>query len=322
MSTLMTASGRVRSDAGMKRELLSRMARVMARTCTADTLVVAADPEPFLDALRGRHWKGTIDEAADGLGCGLIVASEPTEIEGLPRTLERVWSRLPERGRLLVAVPNEDAHDGKDRQAFGEGDLRRLLESYGRPLLLTEQPFEWLLMYVEKKKSGYGGVPRSRTERFEAMAELCRGSVVELGCGAGELAAEIRRRGHSVVGVDLNRPKIERARREFPGIEFIDADICLPGLLEGRQFDTVMLAEVLEHVPEAVGNEMLAVARRLLHPGGRVIVSVPNRNCIPHRNHIRVFDRKTLKALLLPFGEPQTIASQPYKWLLMYADLR
>ena len=255
------------------------------------------------------------------IGSALIVATEAEDIVSLPATLERVWPQLPERGRLLVAVPNEDAFDPRNRDALGEGDLRRLLERYGRPLLVTEQPFTWLFMHVEKKKpSAAGRVPRSRVERFEAMAALCWGTVAELGCGAGELAAAIHARGHAVVGVDMNGPKIERARRSFPGVEFIEADICQPGLLEGRIFDTVMLAEVLEHVPEAIGNAMLDVAQRLLRPGGRIIVSVPNRNCIPHRNHIRIFDRKTLEAMLRPFGQPHVVAEQPYKWLLLYAD--
>jgi ubiquinone/menaquinone biosynthesis C-methylase UbiE len=119
--------------------------------------------------------------------------------------------------------------------------------------------------------------------------------------------------------VDISRDKISRARAAFPDLEFIECDIARLSLPDAS-FDTAVLAEVLEHVDEALGAVFLARAWRLLRPHGRLIVSVPNEDCIPHRNHVRVFDRRSLRALLRPLGRPKLVTDQPYKWLLMYVD--
>jgi 2-polyprenyl-3-methyl-5-hydroxy-6-metoxy-1,4-benzoquinol methylase len=149
------------------------------------------------------------------------------------------------------------------------------------------------------------------------MSRLCGGRVIELGCGSGELTAMISRRGHDVMGVDINRDKILAARTRFPGVRFEQQDIR-EIVVDGERFDTVVLAEVLEHVNDAVGHDMLTIAWALLRPGGRLIVSVPNENCIPHPNHVRAFNRASLRAMLEEWGRPRTMTDQPYKWLLMY----
>ena len=114
----------------------------------------------------------------------------------------------------------------------------------------------------------------------------------------------------------MSEEKIRRARKEHPGIPFMACDIL--GLsLPPESFDTVVLAEVLEHVPEKDGDAMLDKAWSLLRAGGRLIVSVPNEDCVPHPHHVRLFDRRSLRKLLASFGKPRLIADQPYKWLLM-----
>jgi SAM-dependent methyltransferase len=54
-------------------------------------------------------------------------------------------------------------------------------------------------------------------------------SVLDLGCGNGELAAELKRRGHSgpYVGLDSSEPLLELARRQPvpPGWRFVQADL-------------------------------------------------------------------------------------------------
>jgi 2-polyprenyl-3-methyl-5-hydroxy-6-metoxy-1,4-benzoquinol methylase len=129
----------------------------------------------------------------------------------------------------------------------------------------------------------------------------------------------IRDRQLEVVGVDISGSKIARARELYPEILFIQSDVRDLALTE-ESFDSVVLAETLEHVPEEVGAQILSKAWSLLKPGGRLIVSVPNEDCIPHPNHVRQFDRSSLKRLLQPLGRPRLVTDQPYKWLLMYVD--
>ena len=65
---------------------------------------------------------------------------------------------------------------------------------------------------------------------------------------------------------------------------------------------------------------MLVKAWKLLAPGGRLIVSVPNQDCVPHPNHVREFDRRSLKKVLGRWGRPRLITDQPYKWLMMTVE--
>ena len=129
----------------------------------------------------------------------------------------------------------------------------------------------------------------------------------------------IAARGLEVVGVDLSGEKIRRARAEHPDITFLESDIRALSLPDAS-YDTVVIAEVLEHVGEEAGAGILERARRLLGPRGRLILSVPNEDCVPHPHHVRQFDRKSLKRLLLPLGKPRLVTAQPYKWLLGYVD--
>jgi 2-polyprenyl-3-methyl-5-hydroxy-6-metoxy-1,4-benzoquinol methylase len=94
--------------------------------------------------------------------------------------------------------------------------------------------------------------------------------VLDVGCGQGELAHTLRMRGHHVVGLDARPPLFELD-------EFIQADLSkgLAGnLAADRLFDVVILADVLEHMPEPV--HLLEQARLHLAPGGSLLVSLPN----------------------------------------------
>lgn len=232
--------------------------------------------------------------------------------------LQLAWKLVKEGGRLLVTVANGDAGLEEDAP-FTRRQLSRLLAPLGAPLLETAQPYRWLTMRVMKRREGPRREPRSRFDRYRATVRLCRGRVIELGCGPGHLAGRIAARGHDTVGVDLNRPKIAAARLAYPHVEFHACDIAALDL-PAESFDTAVMAEVLEHVDHDLGALFLTTAWQLLRPGGRLIVSVPNEDCIPHRNHVRTFDRRGLLSLLRPMGRPRLVREQPYKWLMAYVD--
>lgn len=236
------------------------------------------------------------------------------------KILENGWNFLEEKGYLFVVVPNGSvySHDYQIR-SIERKKLKKLLRLFGRPKIMKEQPFKWLIMYVKKRSGEKQKLNRSKLNRIRATVGLCRGKVLELGCGEGNVTEEIRNQGFEVTGVDMNAEKIEMAQHRCPDISFIQSDVLKLSLPQGS-FDTIILPEILEHVTEETGNKMLDIAWRLLKTQGRLIVSVPNENCIPHPNHIRQFDIYSLKALLSKYGKPYTSIEQPYKWLMMYVD--
>jgi 2-polyprenyl-3-methyl-5-hydroxy-6-metoxy-1,4-benzoquinol methylase len=175
-------------------------------------------------------------------------------------------------------------------------------------------------MYVVKGSNKEYGVNKSveKEKRLKIMARLCHGKVLEFGCGNGTSSAVIRNHG-LVVGVDINGEKINEAKQNYSDISFIQSDV-LNLAFSPETFDTVVLPEILEHVSEEAGDRMLKIAWKLLKQSGRLIVSVPNDNCIPHINHIRQFKKRSLHSILQKYGEPKLVIEQPYKWLMMYVD--
>ena len=316
-------------SAGLTRPVLT-LAASLGRRCRGRTLVCQDYGEAFAAAMRPEHeeiecvardpasWPQ--DESVRTLVlAGVLEALGEPERHAL---LNAAWQRVSSGGggRLVVCVANPDAGETEWRRpSWDRRRLEKVLAPLGRTRLAADQPYRWLTVWVEKRWPEAERVNRTNRRRGHVTARLCRGRVIELGCGRGHLSGMIAARGHEVVGVDHNQSKIALARHTYPGVEFHAADIaelCFP---EGS-FDTVVLAEVLEHVDEPAGARFLAVAWGLVRRGGRLIVSVPNEDCIPHRNHVRVFDRRGLRALLRPLGRPRLVTDQPYQWLLMYVD--
>jgi SAM-dependent methyltransferase len=97
--------------------------------------------------------------------------------------------------------------------------------------------------------------------------------VLDLGCGAGRFVAALRAAGADPVGVEVAEGALERARRVAPGADLrrVEPDGSLP--LAHGSVDLVWCSEVLEHVADT--GHLLLEARRVLRPGGRLLVTVP-----------------------------------------------
>ena len=323
---------------------MQRLSRVLACQCHGQTLILGNSAQETTDALERRkgvspckgfrqwssarltddnensvtdsshdHWSSQSGEYETVLVTGIL---EHLDNRELGECLHAAWDQLNASGRLVVCVPNKDCFEVPEQlQHFDKKRLKRLLAVFGRPKLVTSQPYKWLIMYVDVQ----AGISRSTAERYRVITDLCRGNVIELGCGAGALAGAIASRGLRVVGVDMNRPKIDRAHLRYPNVTFIRSDILELNFADQR-FDTVVLAEVLEHLPEDIGGQVLEKAWSLVSDCGRFVISVPNQDCVPHPNHLCEFDGRSLRRLLRPFGRAKIISEQPYKYLLMYVE--
>lgn len=306
-----------------------KLFRYIARLCRRQTLVLVYKDHHFVNVIKDRH-KDTVVSGFNAIGdlaertYDTVVISELIEnlVEDIGNGIvSKAWDIVKPDGQLIVIVPNEDCiqHPNHVRQ-FNRRGLKNLLKPFGVPKLAKGQPFKWLVMYVKKLPDiERPRIGRSKKNRFRVIERLCKGNVIELGCGVGHLTGMIRNHGFEVMGVDISVEKIHRARKHYPDIEFIRRDI-LDLSLPSETFDTVILAEVLEHVDENAGTEIMLKAWRLLRPKGRLIVSVPNEDCIPHHHHVRQFDRNGLKKLMHQFGNPMLVTDQPFKWIMMYVD--
>ena len=98
------------------------------------------------------------------------------------------------------------------------------------------------------------------------------GAVLDAGCGTGRVAIELSRRGHPVVGVDVDPAMLEAARAKAPDLPWMQGDLTDPGLDLGRAFDVVVMAgNVLIFVPPGAEGRVIANAARWLAPAGRLV---------------------------------------------------
>ncbi len=112
-----------------------------------------------------------------------------------------------------------------------------------------------------------------------------RPALLDIGAGQGALVEEAAALGYETLGIDRCEPLARRARAKGLRVESANADS-----LEGAdRFDVVTMMDVIEHVPEP--RRLLATARCLLKPMGRLVVYTPN-----HRGAVAVL-AKAMHAL-------------------------
>ncbi len=105
------------------------------------------------------------------------------------------------------------------------------------------------------------------------------GRLLDFGCGGGSFLQEMRARGWKVTGIDLAADTVHRLR-ETTGLEVFDGTLPHPELFPAT-FDVVTMWHSLEHV--ARPKEVLSEAHRLLVPGGKLVVAVPNIDSLAFR---------------------------------------
>jgi SAM-dependent methyltransferase len=143
------------------------------------------------------------------------------------------------------------------------------------------------------------GEHRARYRFATSMA--IRGSVLDIACGAGFGLVMLRQVVARAIGMDLDAEGLAAARRTHPGLALARADgVRLP--LKDGQMDAVVSFETLEHIPDA--EALLAELRRVLRPGGQLVLSTPNRDFGPpslHQGnpyHVREFTGPELRDML------------------------
>jgi SAM-dependent methyltransferase len=137
-------------------------------------------------------------------------------------------------------------------------------------------------------------------------------TVLDVGCGSGELGAMLSDRARDVDGIELNEERAAAAREHLRTVVTSEGGPATDAELPG-QYDVVIFADVLEHIVEPA--ETLRWAASKLAADGKILALIPNsanwkfrRQILKgdwsyadtgyfDRDHVRFFDIETARAL-------------------------
>lgn len=157
---------------------------------------------------------------------------------------------------------------------------------------------------------------------------------LDLGCGDGTLTGELARTASQVIGAEVAQAAISRAAQRHPDLRFELIPIDGPLPFADNEFDLVWSSEVIEHVADTA--RWLSEARRVLAPGGRLVLTTPSHGRLrlvlggierysePLGDHLHLYTRRSLTEVLGEFGfnpvNVQTAGGLPLMRRLLLAE--
>lgn len=107
------------------------------------------------------------------------------------------------------------------------------------------------------------------------LLDHCRDAVaVDAGFGEGYGAARIAEVANRVIGVDYDGPAVAHVARSYPEVAAVRGNLAALPLADGSA-DVVVNLQVIEHLWDQTA--FLDEVFRVLRPGGRLLISTPNR---------------------------------------------
>lgn len=131
-------------------------------------------------------------------------------------------------------------------------------------------------------------------------------TVLEVGAGTGTMTL-LFAQDAQVVAVEPSSQAVTALRHNVGNLDNVVVLESLEQLEEGRNFDRIVLVNVLEHVLDDVS--LLKALRKWLAPEGQVLVLSPAHNCLYSTfdasiGHVRRYTRKSLEATMSLAGYP------------------
>lgn len=198
-----------------------------------------------------------------------------------PSSLRRLFVEADSASKRSLHGIVETHYGSLMRRASGEEFWKLSALAYARVIPLR-------LGYDESmghKSADTFFVVRSAQEAFpNCNVDSLR--ILDVGCGTGELLAELASLGFSALeGIDISKAAISSASRRLHGSTAMLRCMSLRRLLQegpSSTYNVITLKDVIEHLPRSDVPEILRGLRRLLLPGGLLVVVTPSAITGPH----------------------------------------
>lgn len=218
----------------------------------------------------------------------------------------------PKKDRLWLRVKHAFNKDDYIKYYSEQLVEHPVKEEYATQADVIYPRFQWMIQGIERQK------PKT---------------LVDLGCADGYLPLTTAKKGITSVGVNLYKPSVdlanERAKKFAVPALFIHGDL----MDYKEKHDTVVLSEVLEHVPNP--QEVIDHCMSLVNPGGSFYLTTPSpehTGIEDHKNeagrkpndwddglpsgHLQIFTQKDLEDMLKKYKVVQFQKDEQGCWLL------
>lgn len=167
--------------------------------------------------------------------------------------------------------------------------------------------------------------PYLQTRRFQAVKPYLIGDVLDLGCGRAELLNWLEPE-QSYFGVEGEEDRVADLKAMFSEHTFLACDLDLDRLDIDKQFDTITMIAVIEHLTNP--SNLLRQVPELLRKHGRLVITTPSPlgdrihqvgarlglfSMIAVEDHSQIYSPVSLSALLSQF-EFEIVRFQRFLW--------
>jgi O-antigen chain-terminating methyltransferase len=258
---------------------------------------IIGEQKELFDLINARHALGRQTNAS------ALPAELEEHVRQLSQKIEDLRAELSRQERLAAFL-------AKTAERLEQGD-QVLIESRGEALSQDRHRLDSLYASFEDE---FRGDREDVKERLRYYLPFLReagitGGVLDIGCGRGDWLELLAEEGIEAGAVDSNSVLVERCRRN--GLKVAESDALAYLRSQGdASLNAVTAFHVIEHLPFETLVSLLDEIRRVLRPGGLVMLETPSPenlvvaacNFYSDPTHNRPVSAHTLKFILMERG--------------------